>query len=122
MDYASVKEFGALFSLFVGTWVMMDANKRGLSGLSAFLWGLGAFLLLCAGLPLWLLCRPSVPGSAPAQSYKPFRPPALLRSGYHETEAGRCPACGGAVSPEDRECASCGIHFLQAPETVPPSA
>jgi hypothetical protein len=117
MNYTPISEFWALFDILVGVWVMIDASKRGLSGLAAFLWGFATVLVFCVGLPAWLLWRPNVPGSAPFKAAKLLKP---LSSSYQETEPGRCPACGGHVNPDDTNCSSCGIHFLQAPTAPPP--
>ena len=57
MDNQSVAIFGGMLALLVGAWVMMDANKRGKSGIVCFLWGLATFLFLCISLPLWLATR-----------------------------------------------------------------
>lgn len=108
MDQIGWRDFGALFALLVGVWVMIDATKRGIGGLGAFLWGLGTFLLLCIGLPMWLLMRPAVPG----ETY-PGRvgPPKRLRSQMKAVDPNVCPACGGRLTPEDFVCPSCGINF-----------
>jgi hypothetical protein len=39
MDNHSAAAFGAMLALLVGVWVMIDANKRGKSGIVSFLSG-----------------------------------------------------------------------------------
>ena len=116
MDTSQWQELGTLVALLIGVWVMIDATKRGMGGLGAFLWGLGTFLVACVGLPMWLLFRSPLPTEA-----SPRRVAKPRHSTYQETDTGRCPACGGRVNPEDTDCASCGIHFPQYPDAVPPA-
>ena len=109
--------FWSLIALFVGVWVMVDASKRNVGGFGSFLWGLAVFLLLCICLPLWLCVRPPVPNTdAPRWQAKPRTARKRRLPSEEELASGRCPACGGALAPEDDICPSCGIHFI-APDT-----
>ena len=108
--------FGTLFALFVGVWVMVDASKRKLDGISSFLLGFGTFLFLCIVLPLWLLFRPPIPNDHGLMLQEKPRPAKKRHSPSDELSSDRCPACGERVAPEDAVCPSCGIHFF-GPDT-----
>jgi hypothetical protein len=47
-----------LIALLIAAWVFSGAKSRGISNGPAFLWFLGALLLLIVFLPLWFFFRP----------------------------------------------------------------
>lgn len=114
IDDYSVRIVGTGFSALVGSWVMVDATKRGLGGLAAFLWGLGAFVFFCIGLPAWLLYRPGLPDERP-------RLKAMKRPRPHwvDVASDKCPACQGPITADTAVCPSCGISFGRARPAAP---
>ena len=104
--------------MLVGAWVMVDATKRGMGRLGAFLWGQGTLLMVCMGLPMWLLFRGPISGMEPPR----VRTVKLRHGGYEQGDQEHCPAGGARISPEDVECPSCRISFLQFLDAPPPTA
>ena len=110
----SMRSLATGFSALVGAWVIVDANKRGLGGLAAFLWGLGAFVFFCIGLPAWLLFRPGLPHERPR--LKAMKRP---RPRWEDVDPNKCPACQGPITPDIAVCPSCGINFGRARPAAP---
>jgi hypothetical protein len=88
---------GTFIALLAGVWVMIDATRRGKDGFSAFLWGLGSFLILCVFLPLWLMLRPPTLESGEG-----------WRDRSRSTDAFYCPNCRQQTDREAAYCEHCG--------------
>ena len=87
---------GILIAIGVGFWVHSDAVKRQSSAPVA--WGVGVACLLIVFLPLYLICRPSMP-TVINNVYT-----------YHTATTPKfCGACGKYSPPGSVHCTSCGV-------------
>lgn len=105
-------------AVLVGAWVIADATRRGKSGLAAFLWGLGACMLMAVFLPLWLVTRPKIGGEPAApEARNPFAPPippVTPEHGDHHTRV--CGQCGKFFTSDGDYCPYCGQPIQPPPE------
>ncbi len=111
--------FGLLVASVVALWVVNDARTRGLSGRTAFWWGLGTIMALIIALPLWMFSRPRLRNDARNGSHldnesnafprAPLPNPqdAFAKDATSSTRSKICDRCGKFYRGELEKCPHC---------------